>query len=160
MVTPEANEQIEPVMEVVTSLTPAQLDDVCNLYAQLSLSGKTTTPERVMRVLQSPGTKMLGVKDKDRIIGVSLLYLKQGLRRLYVELDDVILDADYRGRGLGEAMVRRAIKEAEKLGAERVVLSSVEERKAAHGLYEKIGFERCETRNYEMTINRTPEGEE
>ncbi len=47
-----------------------------------------------------------------------------------------------RGRGVGEALTRRAIDRAVELGLRAVTLSSSVEMAAAHRLYERLGFYR------------------
>ena len=47
-----------------------------------------------------------------------------------------------RGRGVGEALTRRVMDEAARLGFTAVVLSSSEQMHAAHRLYERLGFRR------------------
>ncbi|MEU7477608.1 GNAT family N-acetyltransferase [Lentzea sp. NPDC042327] len=53
-----------------------------------------------------------------------------------------------RGRGVGEALVRAVLDRARTLGAERVVLSSSEKMRAAHRLYERLGFTRLPDRDW------------
>jgi ribosomal protein S18 acetylase RimI-like enzyme len=48
--------------------------------------------------------------------------------------------ADCRGRGIGAAMMRHALVEAEKAGVRLVDLSSNGNRKDAHRFYERLGF--------------------
>lgn len=48
--------------------------------------------------------------------------------------------ADCRGRGIGAAMMRHALAEAEKAGVRLVDLSSNGNRKDAHRFYERLGF--------------------
>jgi ribosomal protein S18 acetylase RimI-like enzyme len=47
-----------------------------------------------------------------------------------------------RGRGVGEALTRRVLEEAARLGFTAVVLSSSQSMRAAHRLYERLGFRR------------------
>lgn len=47
-----------------------------------------------------------------------------------------------RGRGVGEALTRRVLDDAARLGFTAVVLSSSTQMHAAHRLYERLGFHR------------------
>lgn len=47
-----------------------------------------------------------------------------------------------RGKGVGEALARRVLDRATELGCSGVVLSSSLEMRAAHRLYERLGFRR------------------
>ena len=56
-------------------------------------------------------------------------------------VENVIVAAPLRGRGIGEAMMRWAIDEGRRLGCSRVQLTSRETRADAHRFYERLGFE-------------------
>ncbi|GAA1056587.1 N-acetyltransferase [Agromyces luteolus] len=60
-----------------------------------------------------------------------------------------------RGRGVGEAMVRHVLSLAVSRGIRRVVLNTGEQMRPARRLYERMGFERLEDR--EFTFSR-PDG--
>jgi ribosomal protein S18 acetylase RimI-like enzyme len=47
-----------------------------------------------------------------------------------------------RGRGVGEALARHVLDRAVELGFTAIVLSSSKEMRAAHRLYERLGFHR------------------
>lgn len=72
-----------------------------------------------------------------KLVGtVALLKLDSGtckLRKMYV-------DHAYRGKGLGEQLLKMAIKKAEDLQFTKIVLETVHSMKAAINLYQKHGF--------------------
>ncbi|MPZ62744.1 MAG: GNAT family N-acetyltransferase [Propionibacteriales bacterium] len=49
---------------------------------------------------------------------------------------------DARGRGIGAALVRRCLDRAREFGQSRVVISSAEQMRTAHRIYDRFGFER------------------
>ncbi|GAA3575790.1 GNAT family N-acetyltransferase [Amycolatopsis ultiminotia] len=53
-----------------------------------------------------------------------------------------------RGRGIGEALTRAVLDRGRELGAAKVVLSSHEQMRTAHRLYERIGFRRLPERDW------------
>ncbi|HWL40727.1 MAG TPA: GNAT family N-acetyltransferase, partial [Gemmatimonadaceae bacterium] len=63
-------------------------------------------------------------------------------------IEDVVVDADARGRGVGEALSREALAIAASRGAATVDLTSRPARGAANRLYQRIGFRRRETNVY------------
>ncbi|WP_430645789.1 GNAT family N-acetyltransferase [Agromyces sp. GXS1127] len=65
------------------------------------------------------------------------------------------VSAAARGRGVGEAMVRHVLALAASRGIRRVVLNTGEQMRPARRLYERMGFERIEDR--EFTFER-PDG--
>ncbi len=55
-------------------------------------------------------------------------------------MEDVFVDDLWRGRGFGEALVRRVIDEAKRRGCYKLVATSRYERDWIHALYVKLGF--------------------
>ena len=53
-----------------------------------------------------------------------------------------------RGRGVGEALVRRCLDRARELGQQAVVLSTMDKMAAAHRIYERLGFTRVPDRDW------------
>lgn len=54
-----------------------------------------------------------------------------------------------RGRGVGEALTRAVLARARELGAQRVVLCSLDAMKSAHRLYGRLGFVRLPERDWQ-----------
>ena len=63
-------------------------------------------------------------------------------------IHDVVVDEAARGRGVGEALAREALRLAEGAGAVSVELTTRQEREAANRLYRRLGFEQRETNVY------------
>ena len=59
-------------------------------------------------------------------------------RRAWIE--DVVVDEAARGRGVGAALTREAVRLARAEGAQTVDLTSRPSRAAANRLYERLGF--------------------
>ena len=67
-------------------------------------------------------------------------------------IEDVVVDADARGRGVGELLNRVAIDRARLLGAKTVDLTSRPKREAANRLYQRIGFVARDTNVYRFEL--------
>ncbi|WP_298457978.1 GNAT family N-acetyltransferase [uncultured Cellulomonas sp.] len=65
-----------------------------------------------------------------------------------VELRMLAVAPHARRRGVAEALMRAAMREAVTLRAQRVVLSSLEEMAAAHRLYDRLSFDRAPDRDW------------
>jgi ribosomal protein S18 acetylase RimI-like enzyme len=63
-------------------------------------------------------------------------------------IEDVVVDGEARGAGVGEALSRAAIEEAERRGARTLDLTSRPSREAANRLYQRLGFVARETTVY------------
>ncbi|GAA4430241.1 GNAT family N-acetyltransferase [Acidovorax lacteus] len=57
-------------------------------------------------------------------------------------VEDVVVDAGHRGRGIGRQMMAHAMAQARAAGCYKLALSSNRRRAAAHAFYESLGFER------------------
>lgn len=65
-----------------------------------------------------------------------------------VEVRMLAVAPEARRRGIAEALTRAAMLEAVSLGAERVVLSTLDAMKTAHRLYDRLGFVRLPERDW------------
>jgi GNAT superfamily N-acetyltransferase len=55
-------------------------------------------------------------------------------------VESVVVDAELRGRGVGETMMRWAMDEARRRGCTMLHLTSNKDRTDAHRFYERLGF--------------------
>jgi predicted GNAT family N-acyltransferase len=81
-----------------------------------------------------PEATQIVALDGGRVVGTCRLVLDEGLARL----GRMAVDDDWRGRGVGGALLREAEAQARALGATRIRLHA---QLAAHSLYERGGFE-------------------
>ncbi|MDV3223334.1 GNAT family N-acetyltransferase, partial [Intrasporangium sp.] len=61
------------------------------------------------------------------------------------------VDSSARGRGIGEALMLRCVERARDLGLVALALSTQPSMRAAHRIYERLGFERAPERDWEPT---------
>jgi GNAT superfamily N-acetyltransferase len=97
------------------------------------------------RIEASPNDALYVAELNGEIVGtfqVTFTTTMTGRGSLLMRLEAVHTREDLRGRGIGEAMVRHAIKLARDGGASKMVLSSNKKRARAHSFYERLGFER------------------
>ena len=67
-------------------------------------------------------------------------------------IEDVVVDTEARGMGIGQALNEYAIQIAEQAGAKTIDLTSRPSREAANRLYQRLGFVARETNVYRYTI--------
>ena len=60
----------------------------------------------------------------------------------------LVVDPAWRGRGVGEILVRACLDQAREAGRARMVLSTSTEMRSAHRLYERLGFTRLPERDW------------
>jgi ribosomal protein S18 acetylase RimI-like enzyme len=103
-------------------------------------------------MVQSSATLLLVARVDGRIAGsltLAMFRIPTGLRAW---IEDVVVDGDARGTGVGEALNLRAIDEARKRGAVTVDLTSRPSREAANRLYQRLGFVARDTNVYRFTL--------
>ncbi len=84
--------------------------------------------------------------DKGEIIGSATLAFYQGpVKGLTGVVEDVIIDENYRGQGLGRMIMNKLIEVAEENNLRQITLTSNSSRTSARKLYQSLGFEICDT---------------
>jgi ribosomal protein S18 acetylase RimI-like enzyme len=71
-----------------------------------------------------------------------------------VEVHLLAVSPASRRTGVGEALMKRVLMEAQGRGATRIVLSTQPAMVAAHALYRKIGFRDCPERDWSRSDGR------
>jgi ribosomal protein S18 acetylase RimI-like enzyme len=74
-------------------------------------------------------------------------------------IEDVVVDQDARGQGVGTALVGAAVERARAAGARTVDLTSRTARVAANRLYEELGFRRRDASVYRYRLRQPAEGQ-
>jgi len=122
------------------------------LTPQLSKSSPPPDAEQLAEMVASPCTELLIARDDTgSIVGSLTLVLFRIPTGLRAWIEDVVVDGDARGQGVGEALNQRAIELAAARGARSVDLTSRPSREAANRLYRRLGFEPRETNVYRFT---------
>ncbi|MBI5285744.1 MAG: GNAT family N-acetyltransferase [Chloroflexi bacterium] len=97
------------------------------------------------RIEADPRNDIMVAEMDGHVVGVFQITLIQHLMRageLVAEIESVVVDEPFRGKKIGEAMMRWAIDDARRRGCSRVQLTSNAARKDAHRFYERLGFVR------------------
>lgn len=103
-------------------------------------------------VREPSSTLMVARSDQGEIIGALTLTVYRvptGIRSI---IEDVIVDNSARGQGIGEALVKHAIRVARERGAGNITLTCNPMREAANRLYQRMGFKKRETNAYQILL--------
>ena len=122
------------------------------LIPQLSTSSPPPSHDHLAAMVASDDTVLFIARVDGRILGSLTLALYRIPTGTKAWIEDVVVDADARGLGIGELLSRAALDEARSRGAKTVSLTSRPSREAAHRLYRRIGFEQRETNVYRYTF--------
>jgi ribosomal protein S18 acetylase RimI-like enzyme len=135
-------------VERATEATEALAEAVARLVPQLSPTRKPAGLIELAALVASPGSNLIVARDDDHVIGMLTLIVYRVPTGVRAWIHDVVVDEGARGRGVGEALAREALRLAEEAGAISVELTTREERTAANRLYRRLGFEQRETNVY------------
>ena len=137
------------VVEEVDALDDALCVSLAALLPQLSSSAAPLTREVLEEIVASPATTLFVARDESaRIVGMLTLATFPTPTGVRAWIEDVVVDADQRGKGTGAALVNAALLAARGSGARTVDLTSNPSRTEANGLYQKLGFAARETNVY------------
>lgn len=143
------------VVEEVTEVTTEVVEAFERLIPQLSRSNPPPGPAELDAIVASRATVLLVARDPGAggaVVGsltLALFRIPTGLRAW---IEDVVVDGEARGRGVGEALNRAALERARAAGARTVDLTSRPSREAANRLYQRLGFEPRDTNVYRYQL--------
>jgi ribosomal protein S18 acetylase RimI-like enzyme len=128
-------------VEAVRRVTDELVDAAGRLLPQLSGAAGPLGAGDLGRIVGHQATTLLVARSQDRIVGMLTLVifpLPSGLR---ARIEDVVVDQEARGRGVGTALTLAAVELAKGQGARSIDLTSRASRVAANQLYQRLGFQ-------------------
>jgi len=122
------------------------------LIPQLSKSNPPPSRADLNAIISSEASVLFIARVNGKIAGALTLATFRIPTGVRAWIEDVVVDADARGHGVGEALNMAAIAEARRRGAITVELTSRPSREAANRLYQRIGFVQRETNIYRFSL--------
>lgn len=122
------------------------------LIPQLSSSNPPPTAAELTALVSSDASTLFIARVDGQIVGsltLAMFRIPTGIRAW---IEDVVVDSNARGHGVGEALNMAALEHAKKNGAITVDLTSRPSREAANRLYQRIGFKARETNVYRYEL--------
>lgn len=125
------------------------------MIPQLSRSAAQMGMADLEKLLESESVNFFAAIDTEigKIVGVLTLLVFPIPTGIRAWIEDVVVDAAYRGRGVGKALVAAAIDRGSSLGAKTIDLTSRPSRVEANSLYLRMGFLQRETNVYRFTVS-------
>ena len=114
---------------------------VGRLLPQLSGSAAALDADQLTRIVGHQAISLLVARGEHGIVGMLTLVtypLPSGLR---ARIEDVVVDRDARGHGVGTALTMAALDLARQQGARSIDLTSRASRVEANRLYQQLGFQ-------------------
>ena len=117
-----------------------------NLMPQLTGKDEYPSYEELQKIIEADNVHLcFAFDDNEKIIGTITVVFVRIPTGVKAWIEDVIVDKEARGKGVGTAMIWHAIQIARKKRVEKVDLTSHPRRIAANKLYQKLGFEKRES---------------
>lgn len=135
-------------IEKVTHIDANLISVFKRLLPQLTGKDTNLMIEELEKVIAQKEAYLFIAKEGDEIWGTLTLQFYQIPTGRKAWIEDVIVDQQARGKGLGTALVWHAIQIARNEGAEKVDLTSHPDRNAANKLYQRMGFRLRESNVY------------
>ena len=133
----------------ITEMSQKVYDTFERLLPQLSSSAKTPTWDELTELIASKAAIVLAAVDdedpEEKILGTMTLVVFRIPTGVRAWVEDVVVDKEARGKGIGEKLIRTSIERAKAEGAKTVDLTSRPSRVEAGRLYKRCGFEMRET---------------
>lgn len=130
------------------SLRPACSGDAQALSALLQQlapdEARSDAKLLALRLSEPAVNRVVLVAERDgKLLGTCTLHLIEHLAHNFARsaiLEDVVVDADARGLGIGQALIDKAVERARAWGCYKLALSSNQSRAHAHRFYQGLGF--------------------
>jgi ribosomal protein S18 acetylase RimI-like enzyme len=131
----------------VRELTINDVESLISLLEQLWI-GKSIDLTAVKRIIEkglNNGSQVyICATDNEKLVGYCSLTIKNNLWMLanLGNVDELVVDSEYRNRGIGRMLLNEIEEIAKKHGCKRLELDSAFHRTIAHEFYERSGFEK------------------
>jgi len=128
-------------VQAVHQVTDELVDAARRLLPQLSKSAAPLDAEGLAQITSHQAITLFVARHQGGIVGMLTLVtfpLPSGQR---ARIEDVVVDQDARGQGVGTALTMAAIDHAQAQGARSIDLTSRASRIAANRLYQQLGFQ-------------------
>lgn len=132
----------------VLEATIKELEQINILIPQLSQSARSLNLEDLECILSSSSSHLYFAEDDQTLLGMLTLVILPIPTGMRAWVEDVVVHADARGKGIGKLLTLHALAEAKQFGALTVDLTSRPNRIVANQLYQKVGFQLRQTNVY------------
>ncbi|MFA6525680.1 MAG: GNAT family N-acetyltransferase [Patescibacteria group bacterium] len=136
----------------ISEITPNIVRALHKLISQLSSSAFLPSENDLKQIVDDHKNTLFVAEKDGKILGCLTLIVFRIPTGVRAWIEDVVVDKNERGKGIGKELCHTAIEKARKLGARTVDLTSRPDREAANCLYQKLGFTKRETNVYRYLV--------
>lgn len=145
----------EFTIERLTEFNEKEAKEIRSLAKKIGHNHKELTDEDYKLMLTSPSNFLYVAKEvaSGKIAGMISLVV---VRIPYVKkssFEDLVVDENYRGKGIGTMLLKKAIEKAKEENAAYIDFTSRPRRVEGNELYKRLGFAQRETNVYRLILN-------
>jgi ribosomal protein S18 acetylase RimI-like enzyme len=140
-------------VEVLNEVTGEVVAAFGRLLPQLSASARPLDADRLTAIVTAPASTVLLARVAGEIVGTLTLAMFPTPTGVRAWIEDVVTDQAARGQGVARELTLAAIRLAQDAGARTVDLTTRPSREAAGRLYERVGFQRRDSRLYRYALS-------
>jgi GNAT superfamily N-acetyltransferase len=143
-------------MQIITrQITAQDALAITNLSAQLGYPlSEEQIHQNIQTILAHNDLNAFVATDDNKVvgwIGVAQVFMIESLP--YCEINGLVIDENYRGKGIGKLLIERARQWAKKNGNDKLRLRCNVKRLEAHKFYQHLGFKAIKQQtNFEIDI--------
>ena len=140
-------------MPTIRLATEADIPRIIELYGDLVISTSSVELNRTpavddykrafAQIQAASGHELLVAEEEGKAVGTMMLFIMPNLSHgglPWAGVENVMVDAGYRRRGIGKLLMDYALAQAKKAGCYKIQLISDKSRTPAHKFYRALGY--------------------
>ncbi len=139
-------------IQKLTTAEAGDLECINNLVLQLNSRYARALTMGELRDLTKKNTIFIARTESGMIVGVVLLSVSYVLTGSRAFLENLVVDTEFRQKGIAKKLVQSVIDEAKRLGVNTLKLSTGSDNVAGNTLYMQFGFELWTVNTYVLQI--------
>jgi ribosomal protein S18 acetylase RimI-like enzyme len=137
---------------VVSGVDDELVEAAARLVPQISPSAPVPGRAELDEIVTAIGSTLIVARDDRAIVGMLTLHTFRAATGVHAWIQDLVVDAHAKGRGVSELLTREAVRLGVERGARTAELTSRPSCVGNARLYQRIGFERRETHLYRYRV--------
>ncbi len=141
---------MEFYIEQLKTFSPDVTQVVNDLLIQLNPTSKILSDKDIKEIVEGQSNQLFVARRKNdkKIVGMLTLVIYRIPVWRKGWLEDIVVDKEYRNKGIATQLIKHAIEAAKDDGVLSLNFTSNPNREAANSLYQRLGFEKRNTNVY------------
>ena len=142
------------IIHKITKATPELHLQIVTLLGELTDKDLSFSLDDFNSIVNSENSILIGALENNSLIGILTLVIIQIPTGKNGRIEDVVVNKNHRGKGIGEKLSLEAIKISKELNLNELFLTSNPNRTEANRLYQRMGFQIGVTNSYHYKITK------